>query len=184
MNINYLDSQCNEYINKLVKQRPDFDEEIFNSWLTTNDVENKTNPSAYVMKAFKKELFAGMFDKVVVENPVTKKDDSKSSVYVSPLLVEMRTKGIEIIQSDTTYIYVLANYLVCSSLISVSEISQINHDIVDIIPLKDTSDYIKELKEELKKRDIPVDYDFVQEEYERQEREWKEMIELFYDRPK
>lgn len=65
----YIDKQLKEYIETiLAKSDCDFDENKFNQWLIKNDVEHKTNPSAYIKACFKKELEQGTFKPIKVDD--------------------------------------------------------------------------------------------------------------------
>lgn len=165
MNITYLDSKCNEYINELIVNYPNFSEKEFEHWLVVNDIQNKSNPSAYVFKVFKRELENGKFDK-----------RKRPSVSAQPLFTAMRNNGIQVIQRDTGFISLLLQYLIDNDLLEIEEIVELNKYIVEELSIKSSTDYVVEIKKELAARQIKVDYEYLRKEHKKLQDEWAALI--------
>lgn len=169
----YVYDNIESIVSKL-KDKDWFDEDKFNTWLRVNNVEYKSNPSAYVNKCFEQELKNGRF-KI--------NSDEQIAVNLTSLYQAMKEKGVTPLNNKTFFIEEANEYILKNKILTLEKLKELNHKIVDYISKleKPTSeDYINYLKRSntLKGK---IDWSIIQGLADKDEEEWQELMTHFTD---
>ena len=117
-----LNQNTIEYLLQLVNANKElFSEEKFRNWYWENNIEFKSNPDKYLKAIFEKELKDGRF----------KPDQLVPNCL--PLFNAMRQANIEVNHNDTLYISVMEKHLLQEGQITIEELRELNHTILNYI---------------------------------------------------
>lgn len=175
----YLNNIVLTYINDLIKDLTDFDEERFNFWLEEKKIATKQNPSAYVKSCFKKELDLGTFTKP--EEPEIEYVPATQSFFN-----DLRSVGIKVIPEDTMQIDVTFSYLLNNKILTPNELISLNRNIVNyMVSLnkpQTTSDFLDLMRKSKTLKGRFIDWVEIGKEAQRLNKEWEELMEFFKDK--
>ena len=150
----YLSSNVINYINEIVHDLTDFDENRFFKWLVDKNIAYKTNPSNYVKACFQAELENGTFSKVDIE----------FIPAIQPMLNFMRDKGIKINIDDTAFISVVNEYMLNEAQMTQVEVATLNRQIIDWILTREnpsSSDYVRGIKKANALKDKNMNWELI-----------------------
>lgn len=167
----YIDKYAINYLNEVMRANSDceLDNETFNEWLIANEVEKKSNPSAYLKACFKRELLAGTFKAKPKVNYIPN---------TQPLINAMMEKGICVSCDESAYVYELWHYLLNVKRIDYRECMELNHKVLDYMKAGQSFTEYKDLLQNsntLKKYD--VDWELIDKNTEKAIKEWNDLLE-------
>lgn len=170
----YFNSTLITYINDLLRDLDDFDEDRFNYWLYENHIGAKQNPSAYVKSCFKKELDRGTFTKL--EEP-----EIKYLPEIQCFINQLRAVGIEIIPKDTLQMEITFSYLIDNKILTQEELISLNRSIVDYMvntkKKQSTNNFLDLMRKSKTLKDKVIDWEEIDNEFQKADREWNELLE-------
>ena len=165
----YLDEAVLNYINTVISNKPEFDERKFASWLESNDIQSKSNPSAFVNKCFMIELNKGTFNKdPKLVNP---------KVNCQPLFNRLEEHNL--LKQESTFIIEAANeYLLKNSLLEIEELKELNHNIVNYLIENelDSEQYIPCMMKSKTLGGKFIDWQKITDEALRLQNEWNKVL--------
>lgn len=178
---NYLDKTILNYINTCIENKPNFDEERFNEWLTNNEIETKTNPSGYVKSCFVKELNNGRFDR---------QKDNDNELYVlsmQPLYNAIhKLCHIKELGDSTFFIEELNLHILKNKILTVDELSRLNHKVVEYISTFENpkpEDYCTYIRKSKVLKD-KVDWEEIDRLAAKDKKEFEDLMKTFDEREK
>lgn len=182
----YIDKQLKEYIETiLAKSDCDFDENKFNQWLIKNDVEHKTNPSAYIKACFKRELEQGTF-KPINETEILAKIMPHLYKHLNRNLEKFGIKQWEGFGDETFFVESLQLYIYEHQILTIEELIKLNDMVMGYITslekpkITDYRSYIKKAKA-IKDE---VDWAMIDEIEAKERKEFDELMKVFDERDK
>lgn len=187
----YIDNQLKEYIEAiLAKSDCDFDENKFNQWLIKNDVEHKTNPSAYIKACFKRELEQGTFKPIKLDVY----DQTEILAKIEPHLYKHLNRHLEkfgIKQGggfgdEIFFVESLQLYIYEHQILTIEELIKLNDKVMGYITSLEKpkiTDYRKYIKKAKAIKD-KVDWAMMDEIEAKERQEWLELMAVFDERDK
>jgi len=166
----YIDKAVINYIATICEaiSESDFDEQRFKDWLDLNDVEHKTNPSAYVKACFKRELENGRFKPRAVVEYVPNTQE---------LINEMRNKGIVILADDTDWLNVAWWHILNVKELPIEDCVKLNRSILNYMKTKEFSEYQKLLMNSNTLKPLDIDWDMIDKEASVVHKSWIDIID-------
>ena len=161
------------------------DEEIdidkFKDWfeLKVEYFKSKQNQTSYFIRAFREKLEKGTFK---VETPTDRTPNT------TPLINELRSKGITVTSSDTIFIDVLFSYLTEKKHVDSEWCRDINKRIIEYMKTDRFSEYEVLVRQAKTLKLLNVDWDYIDQKVTSEINEWKSLIneieerEVVYDR--
>jgi len=159
-----LNINCEDTLSVLTEE---IDVDKFKAWFdrNINTFKSKQNIQTYFNRAFHKELEKGTFKlEEVGWNATT-------------LFQALRERGVKVIQDDTCYICVMWEAYARVG-VKIETVQELNHKIVDFMKEgQTTQDYIDIVKKSKTLSEYNIDWDKVQETYEKEIAEWHRILD-------
>ena len=167
----FLNEQTIDFINDLIKDMTDFDENKFNKWLILKDIEHKNNPSNYLRKAFQEHLNKGTF---------TKDEEQEIHVAITPLCNELKSLGVRVPPESTMGMSVAMEYLLNNKILTIEELRTLNRGIISyLVDHKDTMDtnnYLELMRKSNMLKGRMVDWVAIGKEITKANEEWDRLM--------
>jgi hypothetical protein len=166
----YIDNAVINYIATICEaiSENDFDEERFKEWLDLNDVEHKTNPSAYVKACFKRELENGRFKPKPIVSYIPNTQE---------LINEMRNKEIVILVDDTDWLNVAWWHILNEYKLPIDECKKLNRSILKYMKTKEFDEYKKLLMNSNTLKPLDIDWKMIEQEASVVHKNWLDIME-------
>lgn len=136
------------------------------AWLAEKNLAFKSNPVAFLKKAFVEELNKGTFDK------------GGQHCYLPPLLNALEKHGIKVIKQDTEYMSIMFDYLINQEIMTNQELIEFNHKAIKYLANKGmtTSEFITLWKKSKIGKERQINWVEIDHLAEQQQEKWVELI--------
>ena len=158
------------YINGLLMKTndEDFDNEVFEEWLITKDIESKNNPNAYIKSCFKKELDNGTFKPKAVVDYLPNTQE---------LVNALRDNGVIVLVEDTDWLNVAWWHILNKEKLPIEECKKLNRNILGYMKTKEFDEYKNLLMNSNTLKPLKLDWELIENEARVAHKHWLELMD-------